>query len=39
MAAAELLRAKACAVISPESTQITTDWLPALLRPVYAEDI
>jgi hypothetical protein len=37
LAAAELLRAKACAVISPESTQITTDWLAALLRPVYAE--
>jgi hypothetical protein len=37
LAAAELLRAKACAVISPESTQITTDWLATLLRPVYAE--
>jgi hypothetical protein len=37
LAAAELLRAKACAVISPESTLITTDWLAALLRPVYAE--
>ena len=37
LAAAELLRAKACAVISPESTQITADWLAALLRPVYAE--
>jgi hypothetical protein len=37
LAAAELLRAKACAVISPESTKITTNWLEALLRPVYAE--
>ncbi len=37
LAAAELLRAKACAVISPESTQITTDWLAALLRPAYSE--
>jgi hypothetical protein len=37
LAAAELLRAKACAVISPESTQITTDWVAALLRPVYKE--
>ena len=27
LAAAELLRAKGCAVISPESTQITPDWL------------
>ena len=37
LAAAELLRAKACAVISPESTQITIDWLTTLLRPIYAE--
>jgi glucosylglycerate synthase len=37
LAAAELLRPKACAVISPESTQITTDWLATLLRPVYNE--
>jgi len=37
LAAAELLRAKACAVISAESTTITADWLAALLRPVYAE--
>lgn len=37
LAAAELLRAKACAVISPESTTITADWLAALLRPVYAD--
>jgi len=38
LAAAELLRARACAVISPESTQITTDWLPAVLRPIYSEE-
>ena len=38
MASAELLRAKACAVISPESAQITTDWLATLLRPVYTEE-
>jgi glucosylglycerate synthase len=38
MAAAELLRAKACAVISPESTQITADGLTTLLRPVYTEE-
>lgn len=37
MAAAELLRAKACAVISPESTQLTAERLAALLKPVYAE--
>ena len=35
LAAAELLRAKACAVISPESTNIKPEWLPALLRPIY----
>jgi hypothetical protein len=38
LAAAELLRPKACAVISPESTQITTDWLTTLLRPIYTEE-
>jgi len=38
LAAAELLRAKACVVISPESTQITTDWLTTLLRPIYKEE-
>ena len=38
LAAAELLRAKACAVISPESTQITTNWLTAVLRPIYSEE-
>jgi glucosylglycerate synthase len=37
LAAAELLRAKACAVISPESTQLTAERLAALLKPVYAE--
>ena len=34
LAAAELLRAKGCAVISPESTQITPDWLSTILRPI-----
>jgi glycosyltransferase involved in cell wall biosynthesis len=38
MAAAELLRARACAVISPGSTQITADWLATLLRPIYTEE-
>ena len=38
MATAELLRAKACAMISPESTPITTDWLATLLRPIYADE-
>ena len=38
LAAAELLRPKACVVISPESTQITTEWLTTLLRPIYKEE-
>jgi len=38
LAAAELLRPKACAVISPESTQITAEWLTTLLRPIYEEE-
>ncbi len=38
LAAAELLRAKACAVISPESTAIEAEWVSALLRPVYREN-
>jgi hypothetical protein len=38
LAAAELLRAQACAIVSPESTNITPDWIDRLLRPVYRED-
>jgi glucosylglycerate synthase len=38
LAAAELLRAKACAIISPESTNITPDWIERLLRPIYKDD-
>jgi|SRR5579863_183116 hypothetical protein len=38
MAAAELLRAKGSAVISPDSTNITPDALRALLKPVCAEE-
>jgi len=34
LAAAELLRAKACAVISPESTQFTIEALASLLQPI-----
>jgi glucosylglycerate synthase len=37
LAAAELLRAKACIVISPESESITPEWISNLLRPVYYE--
>ena len=35
LAAAELLRAKACIVISPESESITPEWISNLVRPVY----
>jgi hypothetical protein len=35
LAAAELLRAKACVVMSPESANIKPDWLSKLLRPIY----
>lgn len=34
LAAAELLRATTCAVISPDSTNIEPEWLESLLRPV-----
>jgi glucosylglycerate synthase len=35
LAAAELLRAKACIVISPESENISAEWISSLIRPVY----
>lgn len=38
LAAGELLRAKACAVISPESTSIEPEWIARLLRPIYYEN-
>ena len=37
LAAAEVLRAKACTVISPESTTIEAQWIDNLIRPVYRE--
>jgi len=37
-AAADLLRARACVVLSPESTTIETDWLQRLVRPVYDDN-
>jgi glucosylglycerate synthase len=37
LAAAELLRAKACIVISPESRNLEPDWLSKLLRPIYRD--
>jgi glycosyltransferase involved in cell wall biosynthesis len=35
LTAAELLRAKACVVMSPESANIEPEWLSKLLRPIY----
>jgi hypothetical protein len=35
LAAADLVRAKACVVMSPESANIEPDWLSKLLRPIY----
>lgn len=37
LAAAELLRAKACVVLSPESTNIEPEWLSKLLKPIYRD--
>ncbi len=39
LSAAELLRARAIAVISPDSTNIKPDWLRALLKPPCTEEI
>ena len=38
LASADLLRAKACAVISPESTNIDPEWVARLLQPVYRDN-
>jgi glucosylglycerate synthase len=37
LSAAELLRAKACLLLSPESANIEPDWLSKLLRPIYKD--
>ena len=39
LASAELLRASACAVVSPESTTIEPEWIERLLRPVVAGNV
>jgi hypothetical protein len=38
LAAADLLRAKACVVVSPDSTTIEPEWLQRLVHPVYNEN-
>jgi hypothetical protein len=37
LAAAELLRAKACVVLSPDSANIEREWLAKLLRPIQRD--
>ena len=37
LAAADLLQAKACAVVSPESASLEPEWIERLLRPVIRE--
>jgi glucosylglycerate synthase len=39
LAAADLLRARACVLISPDSTTIEPDWIQRLVHPVYAENL
>ena len=36
--AADLLRAKACAIFSPDSLSVTPEWVDSLIRPVYREE-
>lgn len=38
LAATDLLRAKACVVVSPDSTTIEPDWLQKLARPIYGDN-
>lgn len=38
LAASDLLQAKACAVVSPESTTLEPTWIPQLLQPVLNEN-
>lgn len=35
LAAADLLRVKACALVSPDVTSVVPEWINALVRPVY----
>lgn len=37
LSAADLLRARACVMISPDSSTIETDWLQRLVQPIYQE--
>lgn len=37
LAATDLLQARACAIVSPESTTLEPDWIERLLRPVFRD--
>lgn len=37
IAAADLLHAKACAVLSPDLESVTPEWIDSLVRPVYKD--
>jgi hypothetical protein len=37
VAAADLLRAKACVIVAPESSEIQAEWIDRLLRPIVSE--
>jgi len=37
LAAADLLRAKTCVVMSPESVNVDSEWLARLVRPIYRD--
>ena len=37
LAAADLLRARACAVLSPETAELAPDWIAKLLAPAYRD--
>ena len=37
LATAELLRAKVCAIVSPDLESLTPEWIEALTRPIYRE--
>lgn len=38
LAAADLLQAKACVVISPDSTTMEADWIQRLVHPIYKDN-
>jgi glucosylglycerate synthase len=37
LAAADLLRAKACAIVSPDLESLAPEWIDGLVRPIYKE--